>query len=136
MSHGGVKILVKYTRCLLLQCLIAASCLLAAAGSLGRYNASAAELPALSLPDQEALALGRKVLAVKEAIQNPTAPGALDAILALGLDSRYYLMVRGWLSMQLQGDQSIIAVSKAQSRPEITARITFLQQAIRAIDLE
>lgn len=86
--------------------------------------------------DEEALWLGHKVLAIKASIQDPNAPHAMRAIMELGTDSRYYVMVRGWLSQQLQGDTSILDASKNKVRPEIRERIEFLQKAIRAIDLE
>ena len=80
--------------------------------------------------------LGRNVLAVRAAIQNPGAPDALQAIVELGSDSRYYVMVRGWLSLQRQGDLSILDASGSEANPEIQARVEFLEKAIRAIDLE
>ena len=86
--------------------------------------------------DEEALRLGRNVLAVRAAIQNPGAPDALQAIVELGSDSRYYVMVRGWLSLQRQGDLSILDASGSEANPEIQARVEFLEKAIRAIDLE
>ena len=85
---------------------------------------------------QTALELGRKVLAVREAIQNPGMPNAMQAITDLGHDQRYYVMVRGWLSYQLQGDMSILDANREQTRDEVRARINFLEKAIRAIDLE
>ena len=85
---------------------------------------------------QTALELGRKVLAVREAIQNPGMPNAMQAVTDLGYDHRYYVMVRGWLSYQLQGDMSILDASREQIRDEVRARINFLEKAIRAIDLE
>ena len=90
----------------------------------------------LSQQDTEALELGRKVLAVKAAIQAPTDPGSLDAVRDLGLDSRYYVMVRGWLSMELSGGTSIIEASRENVNPQIRQRVDFLKKAIRAIDLE
>jgi hypothetical protein len=45
-------------------------------------------------------------------------------------------MVRGWLAYQLQADRSIAAASRGQVPEQVTARIRFLEQAIRAIDLE
>lgn len=86
--------------------------------------------------EEEALRLGRKVLAVRAAIQDPEGPNAMEAIMDLGTDSRYYVLVRGWLAMQLQGDMSIIDANQDEMRPEIRARIEFIQRAIRAIDLE
>jgi hypothetical protein len=46
------------------------------------------------------------------------------------------MMIRGWLTYQLQGDMSILQANRAQTRNEIKERIVFLKKAIRAIDLE
>jgi len=90
-----------------------------------------------TMPDDEiARDLGRKVLAVMEAIQNPEDANAMQAVIELGHDQRYYVMVRGWLSYQLQGDMSILAASGEQTSHEVRERIRFLEKAIRAIDLE
>lgn len=86
--------------------------------------------------DADAMQLGRKVLAVKAALADPTALASLQAVRDLGLDSRHYVMVRGWLDMQLRGDRSIAEASQGQVSPEISQRIEFLEKAIRAIDLE
>lgn len=86
--------------------------------------------------DQTAMELGHKVLAVREAIQNPGAPNALQAVTDLGRDQRYYVMVRGWLSYRLAGDRSILDGTRAQAPDEVRERIHFLEKAIRAIDLE
>ena len=87
-----------------------------------------------AMTDVEAMELGYKVAAVKVAIQEPDAPGAMHAITSLGHDQRYYVMVRGWLTYQLQGDRSLFEASPDQT--EVRARVDFLQRAIRAIDLE
>lgn len=60
----------------------------------------------------------------------------MEAVIDLGLDSRYYVMVRGWLSMQLAGDRSIANAQGASVSSKVRARIAFLEKAIRAIDLE
>lgn len=86
--------------------------------------------------DQAALQLGRHVEAVRDALQHPEAPDALAAIIELGRDQRYYVMVRGWLAWQLQGDLSIAAASHDQPPDNISVRIQLLNEAIRAIDLE
>lgn len=104
--------------------------------SAGDDSSACIEPQPLYRQDREALRLGRQLFAVTEAVQNPSTPGALESILELGTDSRYYVMVRGWLAMQLQGDLSIIAASRADAPPDIAARAEFLQQAIRTIDLE
>jgi len=87
-----------------------------------------------AMTDIEARELGYKVTAVKVAIQEPAAPGAMQAITSLGHDQRYYVMVRGWLTYQLQGDRSLLEANPDQ--PEVRARVDFVQRAIRAIDLE
>ncbi|MGB5299662.1 MAG: hypothetical protein WBN08_14900 [Thiogranum sp.] len=86
--------------------------------------------------DEHALWLGHRVLAIAAAIRNPDAPGSMEAVLELGLDSRYYVMVRGWLAMQLRGDMSILQARNGDVSPQIAVRIAFLEKAIRAIDLE
>lgn len=86
--------------------------------------------------DKAAQELGRKVLAIQRALQNPKAPGAIKAVTELGHDSRYYVMVRGWLTQELAGAQSIRDANRGQVPRELTERIAFLHQAIRAIDLE
>ena len=91
---------------------------------------------ATELTEAAAMELGYKVAAVNEALRDPGAAGAMEAITSLGHDQRYYVMVRGWLMYQLQGDMRILQASQAQQQPAIRARIDFIQQAIRAIDLE
>ncbi len=86
--------------------------------------------------DKAALELGRKVLAVKHAIHNPGGPHAMKAITDLGRDQRYYVMVRGWLAYQLEGDMSIFYARKERTPDAVMERIDFLNEAIRAIDLE
>jgi len=91
---------------------------------------------AAGLSDAEAMELGYRVSAINEALLHPGAPGAMQAVTNLGHDQRYYVMVRGWLMYQLQGDMSILQASRGQVHDRIGARIDFIQQAIRAIDLE
>jgi hypothetical protein len=86
--------------------------------------------------DQTAMELGYQVLAIREALQNPGGSGAMQAVTGLGRDQRYYVMVRGWLAYQLAGDRSILDAAGGQTHAAIRERIRFLEQAIRAIDLE
>ena len=86
--------------------------------------------------DQAATELGYKVQAIMHAIENPKEPGAMHAVTSLGHDQRHYVMVRGWLAYQLQGDLSIRAANKDQTPDPVNTRIEFLQKAIRALDLE
>ena len=91
---------------------------------------------ASDLSDAEITELGSRVAAINAALHNPAAPGAMQAITDLGHDQRYYVMVRGWLMYQLQGDMSILQASQGQAQESIRARVDFVRQAIRAIDLE
>ena len=84
----------------------------------------------------DAESLGKKVLAIEAALADPTAHGSLQAVRDLGLDSRYYVMVRGWLGLQLEGDRSIAAAANGPISEDNEQRIEFLERAIRAIDLE
>ncbi len=86
--------------------------------------------------DERARDLGRKVIAIQNAIADPASGGALEAVTELGQDSRYYVMVRGWLSLQLEGDLSIANAQGQSVSSKIEERIAFLKRAIRAIDLE
>jgi len=91
---------------------------------------------ASELTDAEATELGNRISAINTALQNPAAPGAMQAITELGHDQRYYVMVRGWLMYQLQGDMSILEARQEQTSNTIRARVEFIRRAIRAIDLE
>ena len=99
-------------------------------------NAAKPEAASPATEDPAALELGRKVLAVQRALEHPQDAESLEAVKALGTDSRYYLMVRGWLNEQLRADQSILDASKDKTPQKIKDRIAFVKKAIRAIDLE
>ena len=86
--------------------------------------------------DPDNAILGKQVAVIAKAIHDPSYPGAMEHIKKLGTDSRYYTMIRGWLSQQLWADESIIAASGFGNKPVIEARIAFIEEAIRAIDLE
>ncbi len=111
------------------------------AAGAGFVTWAASTLPARAADDaggrdQSARDLGIKVLAVQKALRHPKAPGAMDAITALGRDSRYYVMVRGWLVQELAGAESIRDANREVIAAELRERIDFLHKAIRAIDLE
>lgn len=82
--------------------------------------------------------LGVKVNAVRQALETPDEPGAMEAVTALGRDSRYYTMVRGWLVQELKNAESQREATR--DNPEriekMDTKIAFLQEAIRRIDLE
>ncbi|AQU83528.1 MULTISPECIES: hypothetical protein [unclassified Halomonas] len=94
----------------------------------------------LSEQDQYALEVGRKVISIQAALEHPEQLASVKAVKALGLDSRHYAMVRGWLLQELQPAESWKETSTyntSQDYKDITdQRITALRSMIRAIDLE
>ncbi|MGY4876991.1 hypothetical protein ACLUEY_03785 [Vreelandella aquamarina] len=94
----------------------------------------------LSEQDQYALEVGRKVLGIQAALDNPDQPASMEAVKALGLDSRHYVMVRGWLVQELRSAESWQETSTYQTSPTYKnttdQRINALRRMIRAIDLE
>lgn len=88
----------------------------------------------LSQADIESLKLGQQINAALQAIKHPKDPTSIHKITVLGWDQRYYLMIRGWLVLQLQADQSIYTGTQEQAH--IASRIEFIKKAIRTIDLE
>ncbi|MDF3128501.1 hypothetical protein P0Y35_04775 [Kiritimatiellaeota bacterium B1221] len=97
-------------------------------------------LGAVEVSDEEAMVLGRQVLAVKEALANPQAPASLDTVTALGQDSRYAVMVRGWLVQHIRMAESYRGTSEYQNSPagklEVEKSISSYQKMLRRIDLE
>ncbi|WFB37466.1 hypothetical protein P3T73_06795 [Kiritimatiellota bacterium B12222] len=90
--------------------------------------------------DEEAMLLGYQVMAVQEALRFPEQPESLEAIKGLGLDSRYYVMVRGWLVQEIKLAESYRDRSDytqdSQRQLDVEKRISALQKALRMIDLE
>ncbi|NRD75829.1 hypothetical protein HQQ94_21940 [Shewanella sp. VB17] len=75
------------------------------------------------------------------ALDNPDLSSSLITIMKYGTDSRYYVMIRGWLTQELNGVQSQLdAIGEKQQDSEhkqkFTEKVYFLKQAIRRIDLE
>ncbi len=93
--------------------------------------------PALPTPAADGAAeLGERVEAVRRAIACPRCEGSMRAVVALGTDSRYYVMTRGWLAERLRADQSVLDATRGPAPPELLDRVEFLRRAIRRIDLE
>ena len=61
----------------------------------------------LTVKDREALELGRKILAVKTALQDPCENASMKAIKDLGNDSRYYVLARGVDSAASENDRKL-----------------------------
>ena len=79
--------------------------------------------------------LGVMVQALQQAIAVPT-PEHLEVIARYGTDSRYYVMVRGWLVQTLSGVESQLAASGDAAPEAMRAQAEHLRAAIRRIDLE
>ncbi len=113
-------------------------------GCANTDNASTAEQEAgnttLTKEDKHALELGRKIIRIKAALQIPEKQASVDAVTELGLDSRYYVMVRGWILQHINMTQSYLGTTtykeSEQRKSEIDDRIASLQKMLRAIDLE
>ena len=97
-------------------------------------------LTSAKTPREKSLTLykGQAVEAVEFALDNPRDPSALDSIYIYGTDSRLYVMIRGWLVQELAGVQSILGSMSVDNKHKkmLQERETFLEQAIRRIDLE
>ncbi|MCG9747915.1 hypothetical protein [Shewanella sp. Isolate8] len=79
--------------------------------------------------------LGVMVQALQQAIAVPS-PEHLEVIARYGTDSRYYVMVRGWLVQTLSGVESQLAASGDAAPEAMRTRAEHLRAAIRRIDLE
>ncbi|ASJ95500.1 hypothetical protein [Shewanella marisflavi] len=79
--------------------------------------------------------LGIMVQALQQAIATPSAEH-LEVIARYGTDSRYYVMIRGWLVQQLSGLESQLAAHGDQAPEALRAQAEHLKAAIRRIDLE
>lgn len=81
--------------------------------------------------------IGEMVQQLQIAISSPADDNALQTISKFGSDSRYYLMIRGWLVQKISGIESRLQAQKSQSKREVLmTEVNALKQAIRAIDLE
>lgn len=76
------------------------------------------------------------VKAIDVAIQKPQEASSLETIVHYGTDSRYYVMIRGWLSQELAGVDSQINAGAKLSDQGLQTKAEFLRKAIRRIDLE
>lgn len=99
-------------------------------------TATKQDLTTSDVDSVEALRVGQLILTIRDIIDNPGLPDAMETIVELGTDSRYYVLVRGWLREQLQADESILDATKHNAPTNIIERVAFLNQAIRFIDLE
>ena len=97
------------------------------------YSPAQGQVQAQTKSEQQEL--GSMVQALQQAIATPSAEH-LEVIARYGTDSRYYVMIRGWLVQQLSGVESQLA-AQGDSAPEaLRAQAEHLKAAIRRIDLE
>ncbi|MGQ7273066.1 hypothetical protein [Marinobacter sp. V034] len=81
--------------------------------------------------------IGEMVQAVEAAIDAPEQSASLRTIVEYGTDSRYYVMIRGWLVQELKGVESQRDVTRDPTlKSQFEVKAAFLQTAIRRIDLE
>ena len=81
--------------------------------------------------------IGQMVQHLDVVINSPTDKDALQTIVKFGTDSRYYLMIRGWLVQKLNGIESRLQAQQSQAKKAaLSAEVDALKEAIRAIDLE
>ena len=87
--------------------------------------------------NQSEYQIGLMVNAIDKAITD-AQPDSLELIYQYGTDSRYYVMIRGWLVQELTGVQSQLDAHRQQDerRQQLEHKVNFLKQAIRRIDLE
>ena len=85
----------------------------------------------------EEYTIGVMIKALDSAIKQPSTE-SLNIIQQYGTDSRYYVMIRGWLVQELQGVNSQLAAYRSddETKARLQAKHDFLSQAIRRIDLE
>jgi hypothetical protein len=81
--------------------------------------------------------IGVMVKRIAEAIDAPEKPESLQTITAYGTDSRYYVMIRGWLIQELRGVESqILPTQEDATNAKLRRKADFLERSIRRIDLE
>lgn len=89
--------------------------------------------------------VGVMVEAISFALSKPNEASSLETISLYGTDSRYYVMIRGWLVQEQAGVQSQLdairssgatTAEQAQTKQKFIDKLAFLTLAIRRIDLE
>ncbi|GIU12462.1 hypothetical protein [Shewanella sp. MBTL60-007] len=96
-------------------------------------------LPAMAdeVTQSDEYAIGVMVKSLDNAIKHPSEK-SLTTITSYGTDSRYYVMIRGWLVQELQGANSQLDAYRQDDEIKIRLqrKVDFLKRAIRRIDLE
>ena len=89
------------------------------------------------LKASEEYQIGVMVKAISAALKAPEHPESLQTIVKYGQDSRYYVMIRGWLMQELRGVESQHQATRNEvDKAKFKPKLSLLQKAIRRIDLE
>jgi hypothetical protein len=81
--------------------------------------------------------IGRMVLEIQEALKHPEKEGSLESIAQYGTLTPHYVMIRGWLGLELRGVESQLQAARdSELKAKHKVRADFLRKAIRRIDLE
>jgi hypothetical protein len=88
-------------------------------------------------PRSEEYRIGIMIKALSVALSAPTRPQSLETVARYGTDSRYYVMIRGWLNEELSGVQSQLdSAQDHAAKVLLQQKSDFLRASIRRIDLE
>lgn len=81
---------------------------------------------------------GVMVSEIDSLLNDYTQPDAFEKIAEYGTDSRYYVMIRGWLVQELSGTESLVESTKGREelQKKHMEKAAFLRKLIRRIDLE
>jgi hypothetical protein len=79
--------------------------------------------------------IGFMVQSLATAIDTPS-PKSVEIIARYGTDSRYYVMIRGWLVQELIGVESQLAAQGENANPRLENKAKHLKISLRRIDLE
>ncbi|RLA43831.1 MAG: hypothetical protein DRR42_21235 [Gammaproteobacteria bacterium] len=97
---------------------------------------SVAEMPD-NPESSEEYQIGIMVKAIDAAIHASERPGSQEIIVKYGTDSRYYVMIRGWLVQELSGvDSQLLSRHDDSVSATLKQKADFLGRVIRRIDLE
>lgn len=87
--------------------------------------------------NNEPYQIGVMVKDIQAALMVPYDKQSLQTIAHYGTDSRYYMMIRGWLFQELiSAESQLYATKKASEKVRFQKRSNFLKKAIRSVDLE
>lgn len=88
--------------------------------------------------ENRAYQIGVMVNEIDSLLYNYTDPKAFEKIAEYGTDSRYYVMIRGWLVQELAGTESLIESTEGREplHSQHVEKAVFLKKLIRRIDLE